>query len=201
MTDDETGLENHLAVCPVTDDLAAQIVSLADISWDGPDATAALLSLGWSEPDDTVPMSDADRVTDQGQFVYADCGFFMSFAYFYTLALSPDDPFASLPGWSVRQDAERGDFEAAVEDVVQRFAAQLGRPDHSTTLPASSFMTVGSTTWRYAAWRRNRNVLVVGPKSEPMSYHQFEEGIVQIRQLAADAPFPEGDELYRFLDW
>ncbi|MEO3822228.1 hypothetical protein [Actinomadura sp. B10D3] len=200
MTDDETDLTEHVAVCPVTDDLAAQIISLADMSWEGPDATAAMPTFGWTEPDDTVPMSEVHCVTSQGQFVFADCGFFMPFAYFYTLALSPDDPFVSVPGWSVRQDADRGDFDAAVEDAVERFTARLGRPDHTTTLQGSSSMAAGPITWRYAAWRRNQNVLIVGPKSEAMSYHQFEEGTVHIIPLAAGAPFPEGDELYRLLN-
>ncbi|MEO3826306.1 hypothetical protein [Actinomadura sp. B10D3] len=202
MTDDEIDLRDYVAVCPVTEGQVRQIIGLADMSWDDPEATdAAMLSLGWSEPDDTVQLSEVQRVTDQGQFVFGEDGFFMPFAYFYTVGgeASPDDPFASFPGWSLRRDVARGDFEAVINNAVELFTASIGLPDHTVALRGSSSMTLGPITWRHAAWRRDKNVLIVGPKSDAMSYHQFEEGAVHIIPLAVDAPFPEGDELSRLL--
>jgi hypothetical protein len=52
--------------------------------------------------------------------------------------------------------------------------------------------------WRYRAWRRGDNVLIVAPGMDPHSYFQFEHAFVQIRSLPAEAPFPAAEELPDF---
>lgn len=201
MADDEPDLHDHVALCPVTDELAGQIAALADVWHDTEAAEPAMSGFGWGEPDDTVPMEEVHCVTNQGHFVFVDAAFYMPFAFYYTVGggVSPEDPFAPVTGWSVQRDAERDDFYAVVEDALKHLTNRLGRPDHTTTVVGYSSMSAERPRWRYAMWRRNESTVVVGPKSKAMSYHQFEEATVVILPLGADAPFPEGDDLHRLL--
>lgn len=204
MTDEEIDVHHHVAVCPVTGDLVDQITALADI-WGDEEATdAAMIDFGWREPgdDDIVPLDEVYHITGQGHFIIIGYSLFMPFSFYYTVGgeLSPDDPFAPIPGWSVQKDAERSDFEAAVKNAVERFTSRLGKPDHTTTSKGWSALSIDHPMWSYAAWRRDEHLIVVGPKSEAGSYHQWEEATVHIVPLEKDAPFPEGDELDRLLN-
>lgn len=200
MADDEPDLHDYVAVCPVTDELAGQIAALADVWHDAEAAEAAMAGFGWGEPDDTVPLVDLHCVTGQGHFVFVDEAFCMTFAHFYLVGgdVCPEDPFAAVTGWSVQRDVERDDFYAVTKDAVEHFKNRLGQPDHTTTVQGWSCMS-GSPAWPFAMWRRNESIVIVGPKSEPLSYHQFEEASAIILHLGRDAPFPEGDDLYRLL--
>jgi hypothetical protein len=198
---EDDGISDYVAACPITPELAQQIAGLAELSWDDPDVTdPAMRSLGWHE--DEVPLDPGRFVTGQGHIVYGDTCFAMPFSQYYWVGgeVWQDDFWGSLRGWSSQKDAGRKEFDAHVSAAVDRFAERLGPPDHDVRAKGSTVST-GPYSWRYAAWRRGGNVLVVGQSLEGFSYSQFEEALVYIGALAEDAPFPETSKFADFITW
>jgi hypothetical protein len=199
--DEDDGINRYVAACPITPELAQQIVGLAELSWDDPGATDPVMrGLGWRA--DEVPVDCGHFVTGQGHTVYGDACFAMPFSYYYLVGgeVMEDDFWGSLRGWSSQKDARREEFDAHVNAAVDRFAELLGPPDHDVRAEGGTVST-GPYSWRYAAWRRGRNVLVVGQSLDGFSYSQDEEALVYIGALAEDAPFPEPSEFAGFLTW
>lgn len=195
--DDE--VHDYVAVCPIVPELAGQIVGLADLSWDDPGVTdRAMRGLGWR--DDEVPVDEGRFVTGQGHVVHGDTCLYMPFSQSYWVGgeVWGHDFWGSLPGWSSRKGAGRGEFDAHVDAAVGRFAELLGPPECDVRTEGRTVST-GPYSWRYAAWRRGGNALVVGQTLEGFSYSQFEEAVVYIGALAEEAPFPEASEFPKFL--
>jgi hypothetical protein len=82
--------------------------------------------------------------------------------------------------------------------AVDRFAEQLGPPECDVRIERGA-RTTGPYSWRYAAWRRGGNALVIGQTLEGFSYCQYEEAVVYIGALTEDTPFPEAAEFPDFL--
>jgi hypothetical protein len=194
MTEDEgEGIDDYVAVCPITPELARQIVGLADLSWDDPKVTdQAMRELGWR--DDELPIDEGRFATDQGHTIFGDTCFYMPFSQSYGVGgeVWGSDVWGSLPGWSSQKGALRKEFDAHVDTAVSRFAEQLGPPEYDVRTEGGT-MSTGPYSWRYAAWRRGENALVIGQTLEGFSYSQFEEAVVYIGALPQEAPFPEAD--------
>ncbi|MGI8332157.1 hypothetical protein ACRYCC_19495 [Actinomadura scrupuli] len=199
---EDDDIRSYVAACPVTPRLAEQIAGLAELPWDDHEVTGqAMRRLGWDNDPETV-LDEVRFVTDRGHLVYGDFCFAMPFSYSYTVGgeLMEEDFWGSLPGWSSRRDAGTEEFDAHLTAAVDRFAEHLGPPHHDVRKEGRTVST-GRYSWRYAAWRRGGNLLVVGQDLDPFSYSQFEESLVYIGALAEDAPFPEAAEFPKFLTW
>jgi hypothetical protein len=197
--DEDDGIDDYVAVCHIIPELARQIVGLADLSWDDPEITdRAMRNLGWR--DDEVPIDEGRFVTDQGHIVYGDNCFYMPFSHSYWVGgeVWSYDAWGSLPGWSSQKGARRKEFDAHVNAAVDRFAERLGPPECDVRTEGSTVST-GPYSWRYAAWRRGGNALVVGQTLEGFSYSQFEEAVVYIGALPEEAPFPEAAKFPDFM--
>jgi len=110
----------------------------------------------------------------------------LPFAYLYTVdgGLLDEDIWAAVPGWTSQEGAWRPEFDAHHATVVQRFTDRLGLPHHDIRQPR--FPT------RYASWRLEHNVVIVGQGPEPMSYDQFEDAhVLLLSRTAQDAPFSD----------
>ncbi|MEV1317445.1 hypothetical protein AB0J14_15335 [Micromonospora arborensis] len=189
--EDETVIENYVAECPIDAELADQLIGLADLPWNDPDATSrAMRALGWTA--DGAPTDETRFVTAAGHAIYGDYCLYMPFVHYYTVGgeLWPDDFWGSQPGWSSQRDAGRQDFEACVDAAIDRFAERLGLPEWDVRTEGRN-ISIGGYSWRYAAWRRAGNILVVGPTLDGYSYSQDEEAVVYIGQYAEDLPFPD----------
>ena len=199
--DAQEDIDDYVAVCPISPQLALQIVSLADLSWDDPKfIDQAMRSLGWR--DDEIPIDEGRFVTGQGHIVYGDNCFYMPFSQSYWVGgeVWGYDAWGSLPGWSSRKGAARAEFDAHLDAAVDRFAERLGEPECDVRTEGSTVST-GPYSWRYAAWRRCGNALVVGQTLEGFSYSQFEEAVVYIGALAEETPFPQADKFPDFITW
>jgi hypothetical protein len=154
--------------------------------------------LGWQDED--IPTGDGRFVTDLGHVVHGDTCFYMPFSQSYWVGgeVWGSDAWGSLPGWSSQKDAGREEFDAHVNAAVDRFAERLGPPECDVRTEGSTVST-GPYSWRFAAWRRGGNVLVIGQTLEGFSYSQFEEAVVYIGALAAEAPFPKATEFPDFM--
>lgn len=197
--DEADGFEHYVAVCPITPELVRRIVDLADLPWDDPVAAdRAMRDLGWQ--DDDIPTGDGRFVTDLGHVVHGDISFHMPFSQSYWVGgeVWTDDAWGSLPGWSSRKGAGRAEFDAHVDAAVGRFAERLGPPERDVRTEAGTASS-GPYSWRYAAWRRGGNALVIGQTSEPFSYSQFEQAVVHIGALPTEAPFPKAAEFPDFM--
>ncbi|MBC6456662.1 hypothetical protein [Actinomadura sp. HBU206391] len=197
MSDDEDEVTSYVAACPITPELVQQIVGLTELSWDDPKGTGlAMRGLGWRS--DEVPLDPGRFVTGEGHIVYGDGCFAMPFSYSYWVdgEMMQDDFWGLLRGWSSLEDPGPQVFDAHVNAAIDRFAERLGRPEHDVSTEAR-----GRYSWRYAAWRRGGNVLVVGQTLDGFSYHQHEQALVYIGALAEDAPFPTAAEFAGFLSW
>lgn len=198
---EEDEIHEYVAACPITPALVEQIVELAEL---GPDDPAcihqAMRDAGWD--DEEVPLDDAYFVTGEGHPVFGYGCFAMPFSYSYCVGgeLMTDDFWGSLPGWSSARDAGRTEFDAHVSAAVDRFAERLGPPDHDVTTEGSAVST-GAYVWRYAAWRRGGNLLVIGQGFDGFSYSQFEHALVYIGPLAEDAPLPDASKFAEFMTW
>lgn len=200
---DDEGTEEHIddyvAVCPITPELAGQIVGLADLTWtDGKAADRAMLDLGWR--DDDIPTGDGRFVTDHGHVVHGEHCFYMPFSQSYWVGgeIWGYDAWGSLPGWSSRKGARREEFDAHVAAAVERFAERLGPPERDVRTEGTTVST-GPYSWRYAAWRRGGNALVIGQTLEGFSYSQFEEAVVYIGALPEGTPFPPAAKFPDFI--
>lgn len=198
-TDDEQDPPAIVAVCPVSPELAAQIVAMSELDWEDIDRTeAAMTEHGWTSTGDYLGDLGEKAHTPAGHLVYSDDCLAMPFAYDYWI--HPDgawteDFWAEQPGWRSLVDPPVGTFDAQLDAVVATFTALIGPPDHDVTHePRPEF----KYEWRYRAWRRGANVLIVAPGLDPHSYSQFEHAYVQIRSLPATAPFPPARELPNF---
>ncbi|MFK3978998.1 hypothetical protein ACI2K4_01335 [Micromonospora sp. NPDC050397] len=195
---DEPEIESYVADCPVGPELVGQIVELAALPWDEPGvADRAVRDLGWST---RVPIDGASFVTAAGHAVYTGSGLYMPFVHSYDVGgeLSSEDFWGTLPGWTSRRGAGRAEFGAHVDAVIDQFAGRLGAPEWDVRAEGRR-ISLGSYSWRYAAWRRGSNVLVIGPALDSYSYSQDEEAVVYIGRLAEEAPFPAAAELLDFM--
>jgi hypothetical protein len=189
--DEPDGIEDYVAVCPIPPELVHRIVELADLPWDDPERTdRAMRDLGWR--DDDIPTFEGRFVTAQGHVVHGDTCFYMPFSQSYAVGdeVWAEDEWGSLPGWSSRRGAGREEFDAHVDAAVDRFAERLGPPERDVRVEGGN-VSVGRYSWRYAAWRRGGNALVIGQTLEGFSYSQYEEAVVYIGALAAEAPLPD----------
>lgn len=196
--EDEPEIESYVADCPIGPELADQIVGLADLPWNEPGVTdRAVRGLGWST---RVPIDGATFVTAAGHAVYTGFSFYMPFAHSYDVGgeLSPEDFWGSLPGWTSQRGAGRDEFAAQAATAVDRFAERLGTPECDVRTEGTR-IAIGSYSWRYAAWRRGGNILVVGPALDGYSYGQDEEAVVYIGELAEDVPFPAAADFLDFM--
>jgi hypothetical protein len=204
MTEDEdNGInDDYVAVCPITPELARQIVDLADLSWRDWEVTEEAMSgLGWRDND--VVECINGFVTDQGQVVYTDYDgcFYMPFCHYFWVGGETwtTDEWGSLPGWSSRKGADREEFNAHFNAAVDRFAELLGPPECDLRAERPTPSTV-SHSWRYVAWRRGGNVLAIGQTFEScFSHGHDEQAVVYIGALAEEAPFPEADKFADFI--
>ncbi|GIG87542.1 hypothetical protein [Plantactinospora endophytica] len=181
---------SYVAGCAIDPELAGQIVGLAELPWDDPGTVdRALRDLGWS--DDDVPVDEARFVTAAGHVGYGDDCLYLPFAHSYSVGgeLWPEDFWGSLPGWSSQRGAGREEFDAHLDAAVDRFAERLGPPECDVRTEGRR-QGIGRYSWRYAAWRRGGNILVVGPALDGFSYGQDEEAVVYLGGFAPDAPFP-----------
>ena len=199
--DENDGIDDdYVALCPITPELAGQIVDLADLPWGDQTVTdGAMRGLGWRDNDVVECMNGF--VTDQGHVVYSDYnGFYMPFCHSYWVGgeVWTTDEWGSLPGWSSQKGAGREEFDAHVDAAIDRFAERLGPPEYDVRTERGTTAT-RPYIWRYAAWRRGGNALVIGPALDGFSYSQDEEAVVYIGALAEDAPFPEPAEFPDFL--
>jgi hypothetical protein len=193
--------DEYVAVCPITSELAGQIIDLTNLRWSDWRATEAAMSgLGWREND--VVASINGFITDPGHVVYSDHegGFYMPFCHYYCVGgeVWTTDEWGSLPGWSSEKGASREEFDAQVNLAVDRFAERLGPPGCDVRIEGNTAST-GPYSWRYAAWRRGGNALVIGQTLEGFSYDQYEEAVVYIGGLGEDTPFPEAANFPEFL--
>lgn len=196
--DEDDGSDDYVAVCPITPELVRQIVDLTNLPWGDCGITdEAMRGLGWRDNDVVECMNGF--VTDQGHVVYGD-GFYMPFCHYYGVdgEVWSTDEWGSLPGWSSQKGAGRGEFDTHVDAAVDRFAERLGPPERDVRTERDAG-TTGPYSWRYAAWRRGGNALVIGQALEGFSYCQYEEAVVYIGALAEDAPLPEAAEFPDFL--
>ncbi|MEU2791702.1 hypothetical protein [Streptomyces sp. NPDC007100] len=194
---------SYVAVCPVTPELARQIVSLTDLRWDGEGAweagDAAMRALGWRDDAETELSFMARFVTGTGHHVYdGDRAFLMPFTELYEVG--PDcafteDSWGGLPGWTSRKGAGRAEYDAHFSDAVGRFRTLLGPPELDAVVRDPD---VPGGQHRYTGWRRGGNVLLLGQGTEPCSYHSNEEARVVISPLPADGGFPPAGNLYAF---
>lgn len=197
--EDETDIESCVAECPIDAELAGQVIGLADLPWDDPAATGrAMRGLGWST--DGVPTDEARFVTAAGHAVYTDYGLYLPFVHYYLVGgeLWPEDFWGSQPGWSSQLGAGREDFEASIDAAIDRFAERLGPPECDVRTEGR-YLAIGRYSWRYAAWRRGGNILVVGPALDGYSYGQDEEAVVYLGEFAQDRPFPEAADFLTLL--
>ncbi|MET7702429.1 hypothetical protein [Streptomyces sp. NPDC005485] len=188
-----------VAVCPLTPELAAQIASMAELDW-SEDALAeqAMLAAGWRTGEDLLGDLEEKACTPAGHLVYGDDCFAMPFAYEYYV--HPDgaigeDYWGAQPGWHSLIDPPEGTFDAQLQAVVDTFTALLGPPDVDVTHERRPGLDY---TWRYRAWRRGGNILVVASGLDGFSYAQFEHAFVQIRSLPPGTPLPPARELPDF---
>ncbi|MFC3500157.1 hypothetical protein ACFOOK_04135 [Micromonospora krabiensis] len=102
-----------------------------------------------------------------------------------------------LAAWLVEPagGGQRG-VRAHVDGAIARFAELLGPPECDVRAEGRH-LAVGRYSWRYAAWRRGGNILVIGPALDAFSYAQDEEAVVYIGEFAEDRPFPDAAD---FLD-
>ncbi|GAA1256993.1 hypothetical protein GCM10009665_54260 [Kitasatospora nipponensis] len=188
-----------IASCPVSAELAAQIVGMAEVDWVDPEvAEHAMLAAGWRSTGSHLGEFGETGYTPAGHLVYGEDCFSMPFAYQYWVhpegAVS-EDHWGVQPGWHSLVDPPVGGFTAQLDAVVGTFTALLGPPDHDVShprRPGSDYL------WRYRAWRRGDRVLAVAPGLDGFSYAQFEHLVVQIRSLPAGSPFPPAAELPDF---
>lgn len=194
--------ETYVAVCPVDPELARQIVELAELTWDDRAAVdRAVRGFGW-RGGGAVPVDEGRFVTGRGHVVYGyDC-LYLPFAHHYRIdgEVWTRDFWGSLPGWSSEKGAYRPEFDGHVETAVARFTELLGPPASDVRVEGRN-NSVGSYSWRYAAWRRGGDVIVVGQTLEGFSYSQFEEAVVYLGRLPEEAPLPEGAEFRNLLRW
>ncbi|GAA5192873.1 hypothetical protein GCM10023322_53410 [Rugosimonospora acidiphila] len=192
--------DDYVAGCPITPELARQIADLADLPWsDGKVTDGAMRALGWRDND--VIETINGFVTGQGHVVYSDHdGFYMPFCHYYWVGgeVWTTDEWGALPGWSSQKGAGREEFDGHVDAAVDRFAELLGPPQCDVRTEGRA-TAIGPYSWRYAAWRRGGNALVIGQVPEGFSLYQDEEAVVYIGALAEDAPFPEAAEFRDFL--
>ncbi|MEE6258131.1 hypothetical protein [Plantactinospora sonchi] len=194
--------ETYVAACPVDAGLARRIVDLADLTWpDGETTRQVMRGFGWRDGE-AVPVDEGGFVTDQGHVVFGIGCFYMPFAHFYRIdgEVWTSDFWGSLPGWSSEKGAYRPEFDGYVDSAITRFTELLGPPERDGRVQGRT-ISVGSYSWRYAAWRRGGNILVVGQTLEGFSYSQFEEAVVFVGALPAETPLPEVAELPRLMKW
>jgi len=196
---DEEDPPGIVALCPISHELAAQIVAMAELDWEDPDLTeAAMTAAGWEPTGDYLGDMGEKSYTPAGHLIYGDDCFAMPFAYDFWIhpdGVWTEDFWAEQPGWHSLVDPPPGTFDSQLEAVVARFTDLIGPADHDVTHePRPEF----NHKWRYRAWRRGDNVLIVAPGLDGHSYSQFEHAYVQIRALPADAPFPSSRELPDF---
>jgi hypothetical protein len=189
--DEDEDVPGIVAVCPISPELAAQIVALTDLDWEDPDRTeAAMTAAGWTSTGDYLGDMDDKATTPAGHLVYGDDCLAMPFAYDYWIhpdGVWTEDFWAEQPGWRSLVNPPPGTFDAQLEAVVATFTDLMGPADNDVTHePRPTFRY----RWRYRAWRRGDNVLIIAPGLDNHSYSQFEHAYVQIRSLPADAPFP-----------
>jgi hypothetical protein len=189
MTDEDL-IADHVAACPVTPLLVRQIVGLAELPWHDPAfSEAAVRRLGWRESDD-LPLEDT-LVTTEGHLACLGDHLSLSFAHFYWVGGEEwgEDFWGTLPGWSSHKNAERGVFDAQIDDAIAAFTQRLGPPERDLKSEGGT-LAMGPGDWRHAAWRRGGNLLVVGPRHEALSYFQFEEAVVHIASVETTAALP-----------
>ncbi|MEO3745226.1 hypothetical protein [Plantactinospora sp. B5E13] len=194
--------ETYVAVCPVDPELARQVVELAELNWDDRAAVnRAVRGFGW-RGGRAVPVDEGRFVTAQGHVGYGHDCLYLPFAHCYQIdgEVWTKDFWGSLPGWSSEKGAYRPEFDGHVETAVARFTELLGPPESDVRVEGRN-VSVGSYSWRYAAWRRGGNVIVVGQTLDGFSYSQYEEAVVYIGRLSEEAPLPEGAEFRNFLKW
>ncbi|WP_225831846.1 hypothetical protein [Streptomyces sp. NK08204] len=188
-----------VAVCPVTPELAAQLADMVQVDWTDPDAgERAMAAAGWESTGEYLGDLDQKAHTPAGHLVYGDDCLAMPFAYEYYVhpdGAVAEDFWSVLPGWHGIVDPPAGSFGGQVDAVVETFTALLGPPDHDVTHARRPEL---DHEWRYRAWRRGDNVLVVAPGLDGFSYSQFEHAFVQIRSLPATTQFPAPEELPDF---
>ncbi|WP_157563335.1 hypothetical protein [Micromonospora chokoriensis] len=197
--EDEMVIESYVAECRIDAELADQLIGLADLAWSDPDVTGrAMRDLGWTA--DEGPTDETRFVTTAGHAVYGDYCLYLPFVHYYMVGgeLWPDDFWGSQPGWSSQRDAGRQDFEACVDAAIERFAECLGPAEWDVRTEGRN-ISIGSYSWRYAAWRRAGNILVVGPTLDGYSYSQDEEAVVYISEFAPDRPFPAAADFLNFM--
>jgi hypothetical protein len=198
--------EEHVAVCPVDEELVSRLLDLAELDLTDLDAVEARLrEAGW--PDwseavrgpayaDTPDVPEATHVTPRGHFVTADGDgtLHLPFAYLYTVdgGLLDEDCWGSVPGWTSQAGAWRPEFDTHYATVLQRFTDRLGLPHHDLRQPRYDT--------RHVSWRLEHNALIVGQGPEPLSYNQFEDAHIHlVSRTAKDAPFPDGEEVRALL--
>ncbi|MER7756960.1 hypothetical protein [Kitasatospora sp. NPDC097643] len=198
--DDEDEAPWIVATCPVSPELAAQIVEMTKLDWEDPELTEqAMVSAGWRSTGDYLGDLNEKAYTPAGHLVHGDDCFAMPFAYEYHVhpdGAITEDYWGEQPGWQSHIDPPDDAFDAQLDAVAAQFTTLLGPPDHDVTHESHPDFDY---RWRYRIWRRGDNLLVVAPGLDEFSYSQFEHAFVQIRPLPADAPLPPASELPDFL--
>lgn len=198
--DEEEDTPGIVAVCPISPELATQIIAMADLDWEDLDRTeAAMTAAGWKSTGAFLGDMAEKAYTPAGHLVYGDDCLAMPFAYDYWIhpdGVWTEDFWADQPGWHSLIDPPADDaFEAQIEKAVATFTHLLGPADHDVTHEPRPELNY---RWRYRAWRRGNNALIIASGLDGHSYSQFEHAFVQIRALPADAPFPSSRDLPDF---
>lgn len=194
-------------LCPVSTELAAQLVTMTDLDLEDADAVEqAMAEAGWRSTGEYHGDLNESAYTPGDHLVDTDLGIALPFAHHYFRdpdqdfadedgEPDEDDIWAQLPGWQRLVDPPAGRFEAELEAVVGTFTELLGPPDHDLV---HDFRPRSHRRWPYRVWRRGDNVLTVAIGLSNHSYAQFEQLYVHIRPLPADQPLPPVSELPGF---
>ncbi|MFJ6752815.1 MULTISPECIES: hypothetical protein [unclassified Streptomyces] len=190
--EDSEDIAEYVAACALTPHLVEQIVGLAELPLgDWAISEAAMRSLGWSEISDDLPWEDT-FVTAEGHLAHLGDSLAVSFAHFYWVDSDAwsEDLWGTLPGWSSQANAARELFDGHIDAAIVAFTHRLGPPERDIITADGGTLAMGDGAWRHAAWRCGKNLLVIGPRHEPLSYYQFEEAIVYIGPIEANTPLP-----------
>jgi hypothetical protein len=198
----DEGYVHTIAVCPVSPELAGQVLGLADAVAGNTDGVkrvySAIEAVGWSD-EDLVPDVDASFRTGAGHMVYVEDRLTIPFMYEYWLGteLTPVDFWGDVPGWTARREPGSTFFDARIELTVQVFAERLGPPPLDVR-------TDDRARRRAVAWRVGTHgaaLLVVGHSTDGFSYHQNDLAAVCLLPRPPQEPLPTAQALVETIAW